>query len=93
MAAMMSRAFAFSPLAIVETGEAWSGWEVTGSRPAVVAGSWGVASSAVEGVVLADGSDLSSAAGGSAAAGLAKRESNSVGWRWEAFSRETCDGG
>jgi hypothetical protein len=38
MAAMMSRALAFSPLAIAATVEVWSGSEVGGSRVEWVAG-------------------------------------------------------
>jgi hypothetical protein len=78
MAAMMSRDLAFSPLAIVDVGDARSGW-VSGRSGEF----W--ASAGADGVVTGGG--VFSDAGGSAV--LWGGESNSVDWFRDDFSRPT----
>jgi len=78
MAARMSRALAFSPLAMAIAGDR----EACGEGTAV--GWWVAAVSALMGSLA-----VSLASGGSAGpgGGLAGGESNSVGWRRDAFTR------
>jgi hypothetical protein len=84
MAARMSRAFPFSPLAMVEVGDACSGWVPDWSGEVRV-------SAGTDGGV--NGGAVFSDAGGSAAGGFMGTESNSVGWFRDAFRRARCDGG
>jgi hypothetical protein len=92
MAVMMSRALAFSPLAMAEVDGALSGSESGRDWPALITGSWELSSSAGGSVPVAGGSGLSSG-GADLSGGLSVRESNSVGCRRDAFSRATWDGG
>jgi len=83
MAAMMSRALAFSPLAIGEEG----GSEEVDAGGSGESGDWAIA------VLAAADATISAAAGGfgSSLAGLAVKESKSVFCR-DAFRRATYDG-
>jgi hypothetical protein len=88
MAVMMSRALAFSPLAMAETGGALFGWESAEGWPAFVSGSEILALAAGDSALVSGGSGLSSG-GGDLSGGLSVRESNSVGCCRDAFSRAT----
>jgi hypothetical protein len=92
MAVMMSRALAFSPLAMAETDGALSESGSVGCCRALVSGSWDLSLSVGGSVSVAGGSGLSSG-GGNLTGGVSVRESNSVGCCRDAFSRATWDGG
>jgi hypothetical protein len=87
MAARMSRAFAFSPLAMVKgvAGEECSGREPGSSE--------GLTASFDVGGLATAGAAVSSGAGGSPAAGFVDAKSNRVGWFRDAFTRAICDRG
>ena len=86
MAAMMSRALAFSPLATATAGEGCSDGEAIRSGASSASAGAGVA-------VAGGGASCAAGGSGSAADGLEGRASNSVGWRRTRFSRATYDGG
>lgn len=86
MAARMSRAFVFSPLAMGTPGDGCSEGVAcaSGKSTASVGRAAGVAEA---GVCWGGGGS------GSAVAGLEGKESNRVGWRRDALTRAACDGG